>query len=257
MSMKTKNKSLLQNICKSLAALTLALCLLPSAYAQPGDPKWPTPAPIFGNIGSSAAINPVHDLIYVGSTPTVSDDGSTVFVGSYDGNVYALDALSGAELWRFTTSGPVYSSTAYASTGVVYSGSYDGIVYAIDALTGGELWRYDIGANVGASPAIGGDGSIYVGAQNGYIYALSTEPNPANRLLWSYMLSSSGVMSAAMESGDRLYVGTFDNTFFAMDITAGSSQRVTWSAPFPHVVAGWCLREKQMGKNNLPTYYSP
>ena len=40
-----------------------------------------------------------------------------------DGNVYALDAATGAKLWSYTTGEEVESSPAVAN-GVVYVGSY-------------------------------------------------------------------------------------------------------------------------------------
>jgi glucose dehydrogenase len=60
-----------------------------------------------------------------------------VYVGSLDGNVYALNARTGARLWSFTTGSRVISSPAVAN-GVVYVGSDDNNVYAFDH-TGGAL----------------------------------------------------------------------------------------------------------------------
>ena len=54
------------------------------------------------------------------SSPAVVD--GVVYVGSDDGNVYALNASSGAKLWNYTTGGDVYSSPAVVG-GVVYVGS--------------------------------------------------------------------------------------------------------------------------------------
>jgi eukaryotic-like serine/threonine-protein kinase len=48
---------------------------------------------------------------------------------SYDKNVYALDAKTGAKLWSYTPGGEVYTSPSVAN-GVVYLGSDDGNVYA-------------------------------------------------------------------------------------------------------------------------------
>ncbi len=64
----------------------------------------------------------------VDSSPAVV--GGVVYVGSDDGNVYALNAASGIQLWNYTTGGPVDSSPAVVN-GVVYVGSLDGNVYAL------------------------------------------------------------------------------------------------------------------------------
>ena len=60
------------------------------------------------------------------SSPAVAN--GVVYVGSTDNNIYALNAGTGALLWKYTT-GAVQSSPAVAN-GVVYVGSTDGNVYA-------------------------------------------------------------------------------------------------------------------------------
>src|SRR5712671_6699947 len=51
------------------------------------------------------------------SSPAVAD--GAVFVGSSDGNLYAVDAAAGTLKWKFTTRGRVVSSPA-VEAGVVY-----------------------------------------------------------------------------------------------------------------------------------------
>jgi outer membrane protein assembly factor BamB len=75
----------------------------------------------------------------VNSSPAVA--AGVVFVGSDNDNLYALDATTGHERWRFATEGYQISSPA-AANGVVYVGSSDGNVYALDAASGSELWRF-------------------------------------------------------------------------------------------------------------------
>jgi len=53
-----------------------------------------------------------------------------VYVGSGDKNLYAIDAGTGKEKWRFTTGSYVVSSPA-VSNGVVYVGSLDKNLYAV------------------------------------------------------------------------------------------------------------------------------
>jgi outer membrane protein assembly factor BamB len=53
-----------------------------------------------------------------------------IYIGSFDGRLYALDARTGQEKWSFKTDGEVYSSPAVAG-GVVYFSSTDGYLYAV------------------------------------------------------------------------------------------------------------------------------
>jgi eukaryotic-like serine/threonine-protein kinase len=83
-----------------------------------------------------------------------------VYIGSYEGNVYALNAGIGALVWKFGTAGRADSSPAVAN-GVVYVGSDDNNIYALDAGTGALLWKYDTGGQVYCSPAVA-DGVLYI-----------------------------------------------------------------------------------------------
>ena len=58
--------------------------------------------------------------------------GGTVYIGSFDHKVYALDAATGHLRWAYTTGNIVISSPAVAG-GTVYIGSEDHKVYALDA----------------------------------------------------------------------------------------------------------------------------
>ena len=66
-----------------------------------------------------------------------------VYVGSYDQNVYALNANTGALLWKYKTANFIESSPAVAN-GVVYiaSNDPDDNLYALDANTGTLLWKH-------------------------------------------------------------------------------------------------------------------
>ena len=61
-----------------------------------------------------------------------------VYVGSYDKNVYALNAKTGVKLWSYAT-GDIVASSPAVGNGVVYVGSYDKNVYALNAKTGTKL----------------------------------------------------------------------------------------------------------------------
>ena len=98
-----------------------------------------------------------------------------VFVGTYAGNLYALDADSGETLWSFRAGGPILHSPA-AGEGVVFVASEDGYVYAIDARSGQQVWRTETKADGGfdTSPMLA-DGRVALGGRNGVFYVLDAK----------------------------------------------------------------------------------
>ena len=66
----------------------------------------------------------------VTSSPAIGSDG-TVYVGSWDKKLCAINGKTGVKLWEFTTGDFVTSSTAIGPDGTVYIGSHDKKVYAI------------------------------------------------------------------------------------------------------------------------------
>ena len=67
------------------------------------------------------------------SSPVVVD--GTLYAGSTNGKLYALDALSGAQIWATQLSGAIGNSPA-AVAGIVYASTADGKLHALDE--GGE-----------------------------------------------------------------------------------------------------------------------
>ena len=62
--------------------------------------------------------------------PTIGSDG-TVYIGSWDNKLYAINGKTGDKLWEFETGNWVSSSPAIGSDGTVYVGSNDKKLYAI------------------------------------------------------------------------------------------------------------------------------
>ncbi|MBO35823.1 MAG: cell surface protein, partial [Verrucomicrobiales bacterium] len=69
------------------------------------------------------------DFVY--SSPAIGSDG-TVYVGSEDKKLYAINGKTGDKLWEFETGDIVFSSPAIGSDGTVYVGSHDKKLYAIN-----------------------------------------------------------------------------------------------------------------------------
>ena len=72
------------------------------------------------------------------SSPVFKDN--VIYFGGDDGNVYAVDAETGRQIWKRATNGPVPATPAIVD-GTLYIGSYDGKFYALDARTGALKWK--------------------------------------------------------------------------------------------------------------------
>jgi hypothetical protein len=154
---------------------------------------------------------------WVQSSPAIGP-GGTVYVGSDDGKLYALDPADGAPKWTYAAGGAVASSPAVAADGTVYVGSDDGNVYALDPADGSVKWMCATGGPVRSSPAIGPDGSVYIGSEDYKVYALS----PADgRVKWSYATANYVLSSPAIAADGTVYVGSLDGNLYALDSADG------------------------------------
>lgn len=102
------------------------------------------------------------------SSPVVVN--GTVYVGSWNHVLWAVDAVSGEERWRCRTGGVVAASPAVAN-GTVYIGSWDKNLWAVDAVSGQERWRFATAGLVRSTPVVAG-GMVLFGSNDGYFRAV-------------------------------------------------------------------------------------
>jgi outer membrane protein assembly factor BamB len=157
------------------------------------------------------------------SSPSI--DADTVYVGSGDGNIYALDASSGALRWKFHTGNVVHASPAVAN-GMVYIGSWDSYFYAIDEKSGKERWRFKTGEDQEIANQVGiqssatlAGGMVYFGCRDSNLYALDAASGAKK---WAYHTKGSWVISTPIAKDGTLYFATSDSALFdAVDAKTG------------------------------------
>lgn len=171
------------------------------------------------------------------SSPLVK--GGTVFIGSADRHLYAVDKSSGAQKWKFETAGPVNSSPAYLD-GVVFAVSLDGRLYAVDAETGKEKWKFSTqGERRFTAPGIHGaiprtemmadpfdvflssptvaNGMVYFGSGDNHVYAVDAGTGVER---WKFKTGNVVHASPAVSRG-VLYIGSWDRNLYALDAASG------------------------------------
>ena len=142
-----------------------------------------------------------------------------VLVGSEDGSLYAVDASRGIPVWDFATDGKVRSSPRVIG-GMVFFGSDDTNFYALDAATGELKWYFTTGGAVRSSAALFQD-RIFFGSEDGFIYALKIHEGYP---LWRYYIGRKIVSSPAVWER-MLFFGAFDHYIYAFDVLSG---RMLW-----------------------------
>ncbi|MBE7499039.1 MAG: PQQ-binding-like beta-propeller repeat protein [Verrucomicrobiales bacterium] len=160
---------------------------------------------------------PVH------SSPALGTNG-TVYVGSSDRKLYALDGATGQKLWEYETGGGVDSSPAVGDDGTVYVGSHDAWVYAMDGATGLLRWKFLTGSNVVSSPAIGMDGVVFVGSNDRRLYALN---GTTGQKVWEFLTGGAVESSPAVGPDGTVYVGSADQKLYAVN---GRTGEKLWEA---------------------------
>ncbi len=150
---------------------------------------------------------PIH------SSPAVAD--GTVYVGSQDFKLYALDAATGAKRWEFEADSWIQSSPTIAN-GVVYFGSNTGMLYALDAQSGEKLWDFKVRYAIQSSPAVA-DGIVYFGAGDYSVYAVDAV---TGEKIWDFE-TKGRVDSSPVVANGIVYIGSGGRFSYALNARSG------------------------------------
>ena len=205
-------------------------------FATKGERRFTAPG-IHGAIPRTERMPDPFDVFM--SSPMIAN--GTLFIGSGDQNVYALDAATGALRWTFATGDVVHASPALAD-GVVYIGSWDRNLYALDATTGRERWRYTTGNDtviynqIGiASSAAISDGMVFVGGRDGKFHVVDARTGAAK---WVHNNNGGWTIASPAVRNGVVYFPTSDGTRFkALDASTGTvkfdlqNKAVSFSSP--------------------------
>ena len=146
-------------------------------------------------------------------TPVVVED--TLYVGSSDGKLYALDAIYGEKKWEFDTGGKIWTSPA-VEDGAVYVSNYERKLFAVSITDHTLLWEIELPASIASSPVIS-EGSIYFGTFDRNLYAVAINDGSekwkfeGGNWFWATPIVKDGVV----------YAGCLDHQIYALDAITG------------------------------------
>ena len=166
-----------------------------------------------GPLGLVAAI-PLTDASF--AAPVVSD--GSVFVMDGSGVVFAFDAATHRELWRFQTRGGLGNCNNVATPAVagkyLHVGTTAGYYYVLDRKTGAVVKEIDCQEPIFSAPAVGAQ-RVYFATLGARVYAL--EPNGDVVWTWDFV---------------KEVVHFEGNRWSGADWLASRKDRVTWRDHF-------------------------
>lgn len=148
-----------------------------------------------------------------------------VFLPTFDGRFYALDAATGRVRWRRKADRCGWASPAVAAhlVFVTFVGSDEchhpragGELDAFAAATGALRWRRELGSTE-SSPLVAG-GAVVVGDWDGNVWALDVR---TGRTRWRAHLDGA-VKGSVARAGRRLFIGTYGGSVYALSARTGA-----------------------------------
>lgn len=157
---------------------------------------------------------------WVRSSPTAHNN--VVFIGSDENKLYALNATTGAEIWKYTMVADIESSAAIGYNRVyVGSSTPDYRIYCLNEANGTLLWSFRTAGSISSSPCLS-DNRVLFGSDDGKLYCLdATTGNP----LWNFSAGGKVRSSPAVAYG-KVFFGSFDSKVYALNLNDG---KLVWS----------------------------
>jgi serine/threonine protein kinase len=145
----------------------------------------------------------------VRGTPTYYQ--GSIYVGSYDNNLYAVNAADGKFQWKYPSEGGIVSRPGVYE-GNVYFGSEDKCLHVVGARSGKVVWTYNSDGAIRSSPRVA-EGHVFIGSDDHYLHAVKLN---TGRPAWKFETSSS-IRSTPFVTNELVYVGNESGEFYAVD----------------------------------------
>lgn len=186
-----------------------------------------------GDTGEVRRVTPAGDVRWTASvdetkrgihgTPAIAN--GAVYVGAYDGALYAFDLDTGDRFFRRELGDAIGSSPAYHDGTVYIAVEYydpSGAMYGVDAATGAITWNDERPTDhPHSTPAIDRDaGRLVVGSNDGDLYAWSY---PDLEFAWTFPTGKAIKGPIATHAGSAFF-GSWDDHVYRVDLDDGSEE---------------------------------
>ena len=144
----------------------------------------------------------------------VDAESNTAYL-AYNQQVYALNATTGQEQWRFPQEADTritfFAAPQLTGDGQLLVAGYNNVLYSLDPATGSLNWQFAGNDRFVGSP-LSVNGTIYAPNADRNLYALSSQ----GEMLWSFR-SEEPQWAQPVSNGEEVYVTSMDHFLYALD----------------------------------------
>jgi outer membrane protein assembly factor BamB len=162
------------------------------------------------------------EWVYPGETKQIGSvvgnlvmDDDTLFIGSSDGRLYAIDSGYGEKRWEFDTGGKIWS-TPVVNGDIVYVGNYARNLSAISKQDGSAVWETELPAAIASSP-VASENSIVFGTFDHNLYAIDKDDGSEQ---WKFK-GEGWFWAQPLIKDDVVYAGCLDHKVYALNARTG------------------------------------
>ena len=207
---------------KALSLLVLVVLLAPGILAQVPEANW---TQFRGNaqLTGVASVAPPAALTLrwtyeagdaLDSSPAIAD--GSVYVGSANGDLLALDLATGTLRWKYATGLSIGESSPAVGGGAVFFGDLAGTVHAVNVRDGSRLWTFKTNGEIKSSPTLAG-GLVLIGSYDTHLYAIEAA---TGKLRWKLQTNGPVHATPAVRNG-VVYITGCDENFRAVRVADG------------------------------------
>ncbi len=163
------------------------------------------------------------------SSPVVAN--GIVYIGSYDGKVYAFNVATGTLRWSSYIGGSIQAPLTLAS-GLLYIAPIGPTLYALNASTGTTAWTATVGSSgngITSSSPLVVNNTVYIGAADAKLYAFNASTGQS---LWTTTTLNNRIDASPTYDNGVVYLtatsaNNTDNNMYAINASNGT---IEWTA---------------------------
>ncbi len=134
-----------------------------------------------------------------------------IYIGAYDNNLYAINAITGEFIWKYATDGGIVSRPQIYQKNI-YFGSEDHRLHVVSPRSGRVVWTYYTEGPVRSSPFIV-DRHVFIGSDDAHLHIVNAV---SGRRVLRVNLGAP-IRSTPLVANENVFVGTESGDFFCID----------------------------------------